>query len=126
VLLEAAVVVALSLGESGVYAVVRLLDLVSRGPLADAQANLNVSANERPWFDLTYQLLGIGFALVPVALALLLLSRDRLLPGGAGLPPVLARLGVAGGRATSGAGSCCSSSSVRARSPSTPRVAGWG
>lgn len=93
------VVVALSLGESGVYAVVRLLDLLSRGPLADAQARLNVSANERPWFDLTYQLLGIGFALVPVALALLLLSRDRLLPGGSGLPPVLTRLGVAGGRA---------------------------
>ena len=99
VLLEALVVVALSLGESGVYAVVRLLDLVSRGPLAEAQANLNVSANERPWFDLTYQLLGIGFALVPVALALLLLSRDRVLPGGAELPPVLTRLGVAGGRA---------------------------
>ena len=55
-LLEALVVVALSLGESGVYAVVRLLDLVSRGPLAEAQANLNVSANERPWFDLTYQI----------------------------------------------------------------------
>ena len=93
------VVVALSLGESGVYAVVRLLDLLSRGPLAEAQARLNVSANERPWFDLTYQLLGIGFALVPVALALLLLSRDRLLPGGSGLPQVLTRLGVAGGRA---------------------------
>src|SRR5699024_11372419 len=81
------------------YAVVRLLDLLSRGPLADAQARLNVSANERPWFDLTYHLLGIGFALVPVALALLLLSRDRLLPGGSGLPSVLTRLGVAGGRA---------------------------
>lgn len=92
-------VAGLSLAQSGVYAIVRLLDLLSRAPLSEAQANLNTSTNERPWFDLTYQLLGIGFALVPVALVLLLLSRDRVLSGGASIPPVLRRLGVAGGRA---------------------------
>lgn len=89
-------VAGLSLGQSGVYAVVRLLDLLSRAPLSEAQANLNVSTNDRPWFDLTYQLLGIGFALVPVALVLLLLGRDR-----ASKSPQLTvprRLGVAGGR----------------------------
>lgn len=95
-------VAGLSLAQSGVYAVVRLLDLLSRAPLSDAQADLNVSTNDRPWFDLTYQLLGIGFGLVPVALVLLLLSRDRLLRGGGGVPPVLRRLGVAGGRAAWG------------------------
>lgn len=80
-IVEVLVVAGLSLGQSGVYAVVRLLDLLSRAPLSEAQANLNTSANDRPWFDLTYQLLGIGFALVPVALVLLLLSRDRMLRG---------------------------------------------
>lgn len=91
-------VAGLSLGQSGVYAVVRLLDLLSRAPLSEAQADLNVSTNDRPWFDLTYQLLGIGFGLVPVALVLLLLSRDRLLRSGGSIPPVLRRLGIAGGR----------------------------
>ena len=90
-------VAGLSLAQSGVYAVVRLLDLLSRAPLSEAQADLNVSATDRPWFDLTYQLLGIGFGLVPVALVLLLLGRDRLLRGGETVPPVLRRLGVAGG-----------------------------
>lgn len=92
-------VAGLSLAQSGVYAVVRLLDLLSRAPLSEAQADLNVSTTDRPWFDLTYQLLGIGFGLVPVALVLLQLSRDRLLRGGGSIPPVLRRLGVAGGRA---------------------------
>lgn len=107
-IVEVLVVAGLSLGQSGVYAVVRLLDLLSRAPLSEAQANLNTSTNDRPWFDLTYQLLGIGFALVPVALVLLLLSRDRLLRGAHAdpevsaaqslQPVVLSRLGVAGGR----------------------------
>ena len=96
---EALVVAGLSLAQSGVYAVVRLLDLLSCAPLSEAQADLNVSTSDRSWFDLTYQLLGIGFGLVPVALVLLLLSRDRLLRGGGSVPPVFRRLGVAGGRA---------------------------
>jgi hypothetical protein len=79
VIAESLVVAGLSLGESAVYAVVRLIDMLSRAPLAEQEAKLNSSASERPWFDLVYQLLGNGFALVPVALVLVLLGRDRLL-----------------------------------------------
>ncbi|MCQ9385399.1 CPBP family intramembrane glutamic endopeptidase [Brevibacterium moorei] len=78
--LQLALVALLSLGKSAVYAVVDLADTLSRGPLADAQAQLNTSASARPWFDLLYQLLGIGFTLVPVVLALYFMSLDRL-PG---------------------------------------------
>jgi Type II CAAX prenyl endopeptidase Rce1-like len=48
--------------------------LTSGTPLADQSATLNPSQSPRPWLDLTYQLLSIGFGLVPVALALYLLS----------------------------------------------------
>lgn len=73
---EVLLVLGVSLGQSAVYAVVRLADMLSRGPLSEAQARMNTSQSERPWFDLTYQLLGIGFALVPVLLALYLLGRE--------------------------------------------------
>lgn len=69
------IVLGLSLGRSGVYAVVAILDRLTRDQaLADQTATLNPSRSPRPWLDLTYQLLSIGFALVPVALALYLLS----------------------------------------------------
>lgn len=71
---EVLIVLGLSLGQSGVYAIVRLLEKLSRGPLAGQTTTLNPVLDERPYFDLTYQLLGIVFALVPVALVLLLLS----------------------------------------------------
>src|SRR5262245_32705011 len=76
---EVIIVFLLSLGASAVYAIVQLLaDLTARGGLAHATATLNVSqAPGRPWLDLTYQLLGIFFALVPVALAIHLLRRDH-------------------------------------------------
>ena len=73
---ELLLVAALSLGQSAVYALVRLLDVATRGPLVEAQAQLNTAQSVRPWFDLAYQLLGIGFTLVPVVLALWLMSRD--------------------------------------------------
>lgn len=76
---ELLLIAGISLGQSAVYAVVRLTDLMTRAPLAEGQARLNTSASDRPIFDLVYQLLGIGFALVPVLLAVYLLSRDRLL-----------------------------------------------
>ncbi len=90
---ELGLVAALSLGQSAVYALVRLADIVSRGPISEAQAKLNTSQSPRPVFDLIYQLLGIGFALVPVVLALYLLSRD------ADRTPLAQRLGIAGDRA---------------------------
>lgn len=87
---ELGLVAALSLGQSAVYAVVKFLDIVTRGPISDAQAKLNTSLNPRPVFDLVYQLLDIGFSLVPVALALYLLSRDP------DPEPLSRRLGVQG------------------------------
>lgn len=69
------IVLGLSLGQSGVYALVNIIARLTSGtPLAEQTATLNPSRSPRPWLDLTYQLLAIGFALVPVALALYLLS----------------------------------------------------
>ncbi|HEY3437518.1 MAG TPA: CPBP family intramembrane glutamic endopeptidase [Actinotalea sp.] len=69
------IVLGLSLGQSGVYAIVNLYArLTAEVPLAQQTATLNPSRSPRPYLDLTYQLLGIGFAVVPVALALYLLS----------------------------------------------------
>lgn len=65
----------LSLGQSAVYAFVNIVARLTAGaPLAEQTATLNASRSERPYLDLVYQLLSIGFALVPVALALYLLS----------------------------------------------------
>ena len=77
--LEIAVVLLLSLGQSAVYALVSLIAKLTAGkPLSQQAAVLNASQSPRPYLDLTYQLLGIFFALVPVALALYLLARDRI------------------------------------------------
>ena len=76
VAVEVWIVLGLSLGQSAVYAVVSLVAQLTRGPLRDSTATLNSSRSDREWLDLTYQLLGIGFALVPVLLALYLLWRD--------------------------------------------------
>jgi membrane protease YdiL (CAAX protease family) len=75
-------VLGVSLGSSAVYAAVSLLaKLTASKPLNEQAARLNTSqAPGRPYLDLTYQLIGIFFALVPALLALHLLSRD---PGGA-------------------------------------------
>ena len=74
---ELGLVAALSLGQASVYAIVRLADIATRGPISEAQAKLNTSLSPRPGFDLVYQLLDIAFTLVPVALALYLLTRDH-------------------------------------------------
>lgn len=71
---EVLLVLGVSLGQSAIYAVVSLLDKMSRAPLAEGTATLNAPASKREFFDLTYQLLDIGFALVPVLLVLYLLS----------------------------------------------------
>ncbi|WP_082046441.1 CPBP family intramembrane glutamic endopeptidase [Arthrobacter sp. L77] len=71
---ELLIVFGLSLGQSGVYAVVSLADKLTRGPLAGQTTTLNPVLNEREYFDLAYQLLDILFALMPVALVLFLLS----------------------------------------------------
>ena len=69
------IVLGLSLGRSAVYAIVSLIaKLTEDRPLAQQTTTLNASQSPRPYLDLTYQLLSIGFALLPVALALYLLS----------------------------------------------------
>jgi membrane protease YdiL (CAAX protease family) len=75
--LEVVIVLLVSLGQSAVYAVVSLVAKLTAGPLSQQTATLNPSQSPRPYLDLTYQLLGIFFALVPVLLALYLLGRAR-------------------------------------------------
>lgn len=71
------IVLGLSLGKSGVYALVNIVARLTEGtPLAQQSTTLNASRSARPYLDLVYQLLQIGFALVPVALALYLLSAN--------------------------------------------------
>jgi membrane protease YdiL (CAAX protease family) len=75
---EVVIVLLLSLGQSAVYAVVSLIAKLTAGrPLSQQTATLNPSQSPRPYLDLTYQLLGIFFALIPVLLALYLLGRRR-------------------------------------------------
>ena len=74
---ELAIVLLVSLGRSAVYSVVSIISaLAAPGSLSSQAANLNNSLSDRPWLDLTYQLLRIAFALVPVALAAYLLVRS--------------------------------------------------
>ncbi|MFC0643971.1 CPBP family intramembrane glutamic endopeptidase [Cellulomonas phragmiteti] len=71
------IVLGLSLGKAAVYAVVSLVAMLTAGtPLAEQTVALNPSRSPRPYLDLTYQLLAIGFAVLPVALALYLLSAN--------------------------------------------------
>lgn len=79
---EVLLVLGVSLGQSAVYSVLSLINKLTRPePLAQQAARLNTSVTpDRPWLDLTYQLIGVFFALVPVLLALHFLNQD---PGGA-------------------------------------------
>jgi uncharacterized protein len=75
---EVLLVLGVSLGQSAVYSLVTIIARVTAAtPLSDQTATLNPSQSPRPYLDLTYQLLGIFFALVPVLLALHLLNRTR-------------------------------------------------
>lgn len=72
---EIAIVYMLSLGKSAVYSVVALVaTLTSSAGLGGSKVTINQTMSERPLLDLTYQLLGILFSLVPVALALHLIG----------------------------------------------------
>ncbi len=73
---EVWIVLGLSLGQSAVYALLSLVVKLTQGSLRSSTATLNSSRAEQGWLDLTLQLAGIGFALVPVALAWYLLSLD--------------------------------------------------
>ena len=87
---EMAIVLGLGLGQSAVYAIVQLLDRLSLStPLADQTATLNPSQSSRELFDFLYQVLGIGFSVVPVLLVCFLLWRPA---------PHLGALGLDGAR----------------------------
>ncbi|SEC51155.1 hypothetical protein SAMN04489806_3096 [Paramicrobacterium humi] len=71
---EIVIVLGLSLGSSAVYSIVAIIARVTAGTsLADQSTTLNPTQSPREWLDLTYQLLGLVFDVVPVALALYLL-----------------------------------------------------
>jgi len=74
--LEVVIVLGLSLGQSAVYSLLRIIERLTRNvPLAQQTSTLNASVTpDRPWLDLTYQIVGIAFALMPVLLALYLLN----------------------------------------------------
>jgi membrane protease YdiL (CAAX protease family) len=90
--LEVLIVLGISLGQSAIYAMLRILERVTREvPLAQQTSTLNPSVTpERPWLDLTYQLVGIGFGLMPVFLVLYLLSQTN--------PPAGQAIGLDGRR----------------------------
>ncbi len=116
--IEIALVMALCLGQSAVYSIISFADKVTKAPLSEQTTSMNNPLNTREYFDLTYQLLDIVFALVPVLLALYLMKhstgttasmigfdlrkpgRDTLLGAGLFLAMGLGTLGVyAAGRA---------------------------
>ncbi|MCH7229421.1 CPBP family intramembrane metalloprotease [Glycomyces sp. L485] len=77
---EIIIVLALSLGASAVWAVVDIMGTLTQpGGLAEATESMNgsLAEPERPWLDLTMQLVRLAVAMAPVALALHLLSLDR-------------------------------------------------
>nr|WP_190126178.1 type II CAAX endopeptidase family protein [Streptomyces inusitatus] len=75
---ETLLVLALSLGASGVSALISFVgSLTKPGGLKEQAATLNGSyAPGRPWLDLSWQLFGIASALVPVLLVAHLLTRE--------------------------------------------------
>lgn len=69
---------ALGLGQSAIYAIVQLAyRLTDSTPLADQTTTLNPSRSDREIFDLIYQVLSIGFSVVPVLLVCFLLWQSR-------------------------------------------------
>jgi membrane protease YdiL (CAAX protease family) len=76
---ETVLVLGVSLGSSAVYAVLSIIEKLTRPvPLSQQTTAMNQSATPgRPWLDLAYQLAGIVLPLVAVALALYLLNHIR-------------------------------------------------
>lgn len=76
--LEVWLVLGASLLYSGVWSVIKIVQrLTDTTPLGQQSASMNTPISPRPLFDLAFQLASITFALVPVAIALYLLSADR-------------------------------------------------
>ena len=127
---EVWIVLGLSLGQSAVYSVVQLLDKMSRAPLAEGTSTLNQSRSPREYFDLTYQLLDIVFALVPVLLVIYFLTDQRQAAAG-GSTPAARPSGNSGSTSRGPAATCCRAWGWRRSSgfrpwASTPRAVRWG
>jgi membrane protease YdiL (CAAX protease family) len=91
---EIAIVLSLGLGQSAVYAVVAIVNRLTREESLGSQtATLNPSLSDREIFDLIYQLLDIAFSLAPVLLVCFLLWMPT--------RPHLSRLGLQGVRPAS-------------------------
>jgi uncharacterized protein len=75
---EVLLVLGVSLGASAAYSIVSFIaKLTEPAPLSQQTTALNVSqAPGRPWLDLTYQLMGVFFTIIPALLAVHLLRRD--------------------------------------------------
>lgn len=73
---EMLIVLALSLGQSAVRAVLSIIEKMTRPePLSQQTTRINTSATpDRPWLDLAYQVVGVTFPLMPVVLVLFLLA----------------------------------------------------
>lgn len=72
---ELLLVLGVSLGQSAVYSMLSIAEKLTRStPLNEQTTTINSSVvPDRPWLDLSYQLAGIVFPLVPALLALYLL-----------------------------------------------------
>lgn len=84
---ELGIVLALSFGASGVYAIVAIIERLTREqPLSQQTATINRPLAEQAVLDLVYQLLSFAFGLAPVALVIFLVWRNT--------PPRLGALGL--------------------------------
>lgn len=81
-LTETVLVLGVSLGASALWSALALLrKMTEQEGLSGQVTSMNQSVTpDRPWLDLAHQLVGIGLALVPVALALHLLARQHRRP----------------------------------------------
>jgi membrane protease YdiL (CAAX protease family) len=84
---EIAIVLALSLGQYAIYAIVQLADAATKPTaLSQQTTSINTRLNDREVFDFMYQLLALIFDLAPVVLVCFLLWRAA--------TPHLSRLGI--------------------------------
>lgn len=81
---EIVVVLLISLGQSAVYAILSIINKLTRPePLGQQVTRMNTSTTpDRPWLDFAYQLAGLVFPLMPVVLVLFLLAVHHRPPEG--------------------------------------------
>src|SRR4029453_1854999 len=92
--LEVVIVLGLTLGQSAVYSLLRIIERLTRNvPLNQQTSTLNQSVTPHPpWLGLPYQLVNIGLGFMPVLLALYLLNQTNR-PAGAAIGLDRTRIG---------------------------------